>query len=304
MNYLKLFGYKNLLLIAVAQLLIHYFFFQPFQVDISFNGLGIGLFVFSTLCLAAAGNCIIAVYNREADELNHPKKTVVGKSISEKTALNLFIVLNVIAVGIGFYLSNGLGYPQFSALYIIVSGLLYLYATYLKKQLVIGNLILAVLAALVSIGMGLFELMPMITPQNQATQNTIFSILLDYAVFAFLMVWLREILCGQINIDGDHKVGNETLSIKLGKERTNKILFGLGLITLAAVLFYMYEFLFQKQAVVLYCLALVIAPLIFFLVKIPSAKSQKDFSRLKLVLDIVLWFGMLSIGLYRFVLLE
>ncbi len=303
MNYLRLFGYKNLLFIAVSQLLIHYFFFKPFQVDISFNNLGISLFLLSTLCLAAAGKCIIAVYNREADEVNYPQKTLVGKSISEKTAVNLFILLNVIAVGIGFYLSNGLGYPQFSAFYIIVSGLLYLYATFLRKQLLIGKLILAALAALVPIGMGLFELMPMITPQNQATQNTIFSILLDYAVFAFLMTVLREILSGQINIDGDHKAQNETLSLKIGVERTNKILFFLNFVILLAIFFYMYEFLFQNEIVVLYCLVLIMAPLIIFLIKIISAKSKKDFLKLKLMLEIALWGGIFSIGLYRFVLL-
>src|SRR5690606_19827769 len=125
--------------------------------------------------------------------------------------------------------------------------------------LLIGNLILAALAALVPIGMGLFELMPMITPQNQATQNTIFSILLDYSVFAFLMIWLREMLSGQITIDGDHKAQNGTLSLKIGIGRTNTILFVLALSILLSVFFYMYKFLFQKEIVILYCLVLVMA---------------------------------------------
>lgn len=303
MNYLRLIGYKNLLIISAAQLLIHYLFFKPFKVDISFNDLGITLFVFSTLCLAAAGNCIIAIYNREANEINYPGKTLVGKAVSEKTALYLFIVLNVIAVGIGFYLSNGLGQPKFAALFIIVSGLFYLYANYLKKQLVVGNLLIAALATLVPVSMGLFELLPVISPQNQATQHTFFSILLDYAAFVFLMAWLREMIGDQLNIDGDHKAGNETLSLKLGTERTNKIIFGLGSIIVVAVVWYAYEYLFQKQATILYCLLLIVGPLLYFLAKILSAKSKKDFSRLKLVLDIVLWAGVLSIGLYRFVLL-
>lgn len=303
MKYLHLLGYKNLILIAAAQLLTHYFFFKAFQVEISFNNLGIAFFVLSVLCLAAAGNCIKAIYNREADELNRPQKTVIGKSVSEKTALNLFFVLNIVAVGIGFYLSNGLGYPQFSALYIVVSALLYLHATYLKKQLLVGNLVIAVLAALVPVSMGLYELLPVISPENRPTQHTYFSILLDYAVFAFLMVWLREMLNDQINTDGDHKAGNETLSIKLGKERTNKIVFGLGAITALAVIFYVYEYLFENQIIVWYVLLLVVGPLFYFLIKIISAKSKTDFLNLKTVLDIVLWAGALSIGLYKFVLL-
>lgn len=303
MNYLRLVGYQNLLMIAAVQLVIKYFLFVPFQIDITLNGLGIVLLIFASLCLAAAGNVIIAISNTVADKINHPKKWIVGNSISERNAYNLFFGLNILGVGIGFYLSNIIGHPGFSLLFIIASVLLYVYATYLKKQLVAGNMVIGILAAMCIILLGLYDLLPAITAKNQATQNTIFSILLDYALLAFLLNWLREMTQDQKNIDGDHKAENLTLSISIGKERTNKCLFGLAVLSIAGVIYYMYTYLFGNTIIVLYVLFLIVAPLLYFLIKILSAKTKKDFSHLYLILTITMWTALFSIGLYKFILL-
>src|SRR5690554_5074464 len=93
------------------------------------------LLVLATLCIAAGGNIINDLYDIEIDRVNKPNKVIIGKSISERTANNLFIVLNVVGVGIGFYLSNVIGRPGFSALFIAISALLYLYASNLKSIL-------------------------------------------------------------------------------------------------------------------------------------------------------------------------
>ena len=47
--------------------------------------------VLSTLCIAAAGYVINDVYDVETDLVNRPNKVIVGKSVSEKIANNLFI---------------------------------------------------------------------------------------------------------------------------------------------------------------------------------------------------------------------
>lgn len=303
MKYLRLIGYQNLLMIAAVQLAIKYFLFLPFQIDITFNGLGISMLVLATLCLAAAGNIIISINNREADKINDRNNPIVGNSISVKTAFNLFIGFNVIGVGIGFYMSNLIGHPGFSALFIITSALLYVYATYLKKQLIIGNVTIGILAAMCIVLLGLYDLLPAITPENKATQNTIFSILLDYALLAFLLAWLREMVSDQKNVDGDHKAGNDTLSVSMGKTRANKCLFALTLLPMAAVIYYMYTYLFGNTAIILYALFFILAPLLYFWIKIISAKSNKEYAQLHFILTFTMWTSLISIGLYQFILL-
>lgn len=182
-------------MIAIVQLLIKYALFESFGVAITLNGFGFSLLVIATLCLAAGGNIINDIYDKETDAINKPDKVIVGKTVSEKTAYNLFIAFNVIGVGVGFYLSHLVGRSGFFVLFVGISGLLYLYASYFKQLILVGNLLVSILVALSIIIVGLFELLPAITQENQATQVTFFKILWDYALFAFIITyfvkWLK-----------------------------------------------------------------------------------------------------------------
>src|SRR5690606_22825953 len=167
--------WKNLLMIAVVQLLIKYAFLEPFGAATSLDTLGIFLLIVSTICIAAAGNIINDINDIETDAINKPNKIVVGKSISEKTAYNLFIIFNVIGVGIGYYLSNAIGRSGFFTLFVMISILLYVYSTYLKQLFLIGNLVISALVALSIVIVGVFELIPNITEQNQSIQLIYFK---------------------------------------------------------------------------------------------------------------------------------
>lgn len=302
LSYLRLIRLPNLLLIIVTQLLIKYALFETFGIATTFSNFGFFLLCFSTVCIAAAGNVINDIYDVETDRINKPRKAVVGTKIPEKTAYNFYIILTITGVGIGFYLSNLIEKPGFSAIFIIISALLYLYATYLKQLLLVGNLVISGLVSMVIIIMGLYELLPAITPQNQQTQSIIFSILLDYAFFAFLINWLREMIKDQEDITGDYNTGRNSLPILVGKERANRIIFLVGLIPLAAVIYYMYEYLFHNIFAVLYALFLIVGPLLFFLANLWTAKSKRHFRQLSLILKLIMIFGLLSIGLYPFIL--
>jgi 4-hydroxybenzoate polyprenyltransferase len=299
---LKLVRYQNLLLIIATQYLIKYGVFKSFGIEITLSDFGFFLLCFSTVCIAAAGNIINDVYDMETDRINNSKKQIVGTKISVKAAQTGYMILSIIGVGIGFYLSNLIGKPGFSAIFIIISALLYLYATYLKQLLVLGNLIISSLVAMVIIIVGLFDLFPAITSTNQLTQSIIFSILLDYALFAFLLNWLREMVKDQIDITGDYNTGRNSLPIAIGANRANKVIFLVGIIPLTLVIFYIYDYLFENLYLVLYALLFVVAPLLYFLINLISAKTKAQYSNLSALLKIIMVFGLLSIGLYQFIL--
>lgn len=260
--------------------------------------------VISTLCIAAAGNVINDIYDVEIDKINKPNKVLIGKKISERSANNLFIGLNVVGVAIGFYLANIIGKPAFSALFIVFSALLYLYASYLKGILLVGNILISALVAMSLIIVGLFDLMPAITPTNQATQSTIFSIVLDYALFAFSLNFIREIVKDLQDINGDKKGEMNTLPIAIGRKRTTIIVFILGVLMVLGVVFYMYEYLYSQQVLLLYFLFAIIAPLLYFCVKTWSAKSQKDYAFLSTILKIVMLTGICSLLLFQIAILK
>ena len=303
-NFLYFIRWKNLLMIVLVQYLIKYALLIPFGVDITLNWFGFLLLVISTVFIAAAGNIINDIFDVETDTVNRPDKVIVGKSISEKMAYNLFIIFNVIGVGIGFYLSNLVGKSGFFALFVIISALLYIYASYLKQMFLVGNIVISILVALSIIIVGLFELLPAITSQNQETQLTFFKIIFDYAVFAFIISFIREIAKDIEDIDGDYKAEMNTLPIAIGRERATKVLFVLSFLPLIAVTYYVFAYLYTQIFVVVYFLLLIIAPLIYVTIKLYSAESKKEFQTISNILKIVMLFGMLSLLLYKYVLLK
>ncbi|MBZ9630341.1 geranylgeranylglycerol-phosphate geranylgeranyltransferase [Salegentibacter sp. LM13S] len=300
--YLKLIRWPNLIFIALTLILIKFSFFEKFGAAIMLSTFGYALLILATLCIAASGYVINDIYDVQADKINKPEKLILGNKISEKKANNLFIILNIIGVGIGFYLANLLGKPGFVAIFIFSSALLYLYASYLKQIPVLGNILISLLVGFVVLLPSIFDLFPAINAQNKQIQSLLFSILLDYAIFAFLVNLLREMVKDQEDVKGDYNAGIQTLPIILGHSRTNKIIFGIGILPIAAIVYYSYNYLFENSFLVIYTLIFILAPLLYFQVRIWEAKKKKDYSHLSLMLKIILFFGLISIGFYQFLL--
>lgn len=302
-NYLKLIRAGNLLFIALTMFLIKYGLFEAFGVAITLNLFGFSLLVLAVMSVAASGYVINDIFDIPADIENKPQRTLINTHIGEKIAYRIFFALNIIGVGLGFYLSNMIGRPGFSAFFILGSAILYIYNSQLQQTILVGNIVVSIIVGLIPVGVGLYDLLPAITPQNQQTQSVIFSILIDYSIFAFFINLLREIVKDQEDIDGDYNAGYKTLPIVLGKKRTNKILFGLALIPLGFLIYYIYQYLFENIPAVIYALFLLVAPLLFFLINIWTAEKKSEYTRLSLVLKLVLFFGLISIGLLQFILL-
>ena len=305
MHIIHLIRWKNLLLIGLTQILIKYVLFDPaFGASITLNGFGFSLLVISTLSIAAAGYIINDIYDVETDTINHPNSVIVGRLITEKTAYNLYIILTVVGVALGFYLSNLIGRSGFAALFVIISALLYIYASYLKRIAIVGNLVISILVAMSIIIVGIFELLPAITQYNQPTQATFFELLRDYAIFAFMINFLREMVKDIEDIDGDYKAGMQTLPIIMGRERTGKVVFILSFIPIAAIIYYVITFLYRQQLAIGYFLVFVVGPLLYFSVKSYSAETKDEWQRLSKILKLVMLFGVFSMILYKFILIK
>ena len=305
-NFFKLIRYQNLLLLALMQLVFRYGFLNLQHINLALSDFQYVLLVLATVLIAAAGYVINNIFDQETDNENKPANVIVGKSISETAAYNLYAALNITGVGIGFYLSNVIGKPGTAAIFIIVAATLYLYASTFKQMLVVGNLIVALLLALSVLIVPVFDLYPITNESNQKGMATLFSVIFDYAVFAFLINFIREIVKDLEDINGDYNQGMNTLPIALGKSRTTKLVFGLSIIPIVLLLVYTNKYFFTNNLLiaVIYTLALVISPLIYFSVKMLSAKTTKDFHHLSTVLKLVILSGVLSIAVVSYNILQ
>lgn len=282
------------------QVFIRFGLFIPFGANITLSNFEFALLVVATLCIAAAGNIINDIYDVEIDKINKPQKVIIGKTISEKNANYLFIVLNVIGVGLGFYLSNQIGKPEFSGFFIVISALLYLYASFIKSILLVGNIIISLLVASSLLIVGLFDLLPAINFINQDYQSMVFKIVLNYAFFAFYINLMREIVKDIEDVDGDKNGEMNTLPITIGRKRASNIVFGMGILSLFGIIYYIFENLYNQTIAVIYFLLFIIAPLLYFCIKIWDAKDKKEYSFLSKWLKLIMFLGMCSILLYTF----
>ncbi|MCV2484874.1 geranylgeranylglycerol-phosphate geranylgeranyltransferase [Flavobacterium sp. SH_e] len=297
MKFLKLIRYQNLLMLAFMQLLFRYAFLKQQDVPLALADWQYGLLVLSTVLLAAAGYVINNIYDVGTDSINKPNDVVVGKGISETAAYNIYIGLNVSGVAIGFILSNIIQRPTFASLFILIASLLYFYATTLKQIMIVGNFVVALLLAVSVLIIGVFDLFPATTHENQAQMASLFSILTDYALFAFMINFIREIVKDIEDVNGDYNMGMNTLPVAIGVNRAAKIALGFAIVAFVLLALYSNTYFMQNKLyiTIFYAFATVLAPLLYFIVKIFSAKTQKDFQHLSTILKLILFFGILSI---------
>lgn len=297
MKYLQLIRYQNLLMLALMQTVFRYGFLIWQDVPLFLNDWQYALLVLSTVLLAAGGYVINDIFDQRTDADNKPDRVVVGKTISEDTAYYLYAGLTISGVAIGMYLSNAVFKPGLISIFIFVAALLYFYATALKQIAILGNLVVAALLGFSVVIIGFFDLYPNIYEGNLQQMQLVFSILKDYAVFAFVINFIREMVKDLEDVNGDYNQGMRTLPIVLGIARTAKVVFALLLIALLILGLYLYVNIIENNLfhAAIYSMVAVIAPMIFCILQMWTAKTKKQFRQVSLILKWIIFFGILSI---------
>lgn len=124
----------------------------------------------------------------------------------------------------------------------------------------------------------------------------------DFAIFAFIINFIREIVKDLEDTDGDYNDGMTTLPIVLGVSRTVKVVFALSLLPIILLLWYINSYFISGDLLILagYMLLFVVGPLIYFTIKMYSAKKQKEFHHLSQILKLVILFGIIAIAVLSF----
>jgi len=95
-----------------------------------------------------------------------------------------------------------------------------------------------------------------------------------------------------------------TLPIAIGRERAKNVLAAINFIPLVGIILYVVSDLYKQEIAVLYFLILVIGPLIYIGIKTFSANSKRDFHHISNMYKLVMLFGILSLLLYKYVILN
>ena len=183
-----------------------------------------GALVLAALVVAAAGYIINDYYDVKIDAINRPDRLVVGRVVTRRKAMLAHMVLS----GAGVLLAGWL-HPVLGLVTLGTALLLWGYSARFKRVALVGNLSIATLtAALV--------LLPEL--QLQLARHDGNSVVWPYALAAFLLTAVREIVKDVEDMRGDAQHGCRTLPLVWGVARTKWVtgvfLACLALLTLGA----------------------------------------------------------------------
>lgn len=206
-------------------------------------------------------------------------------------------IFNLAGVFAGFYVSWRSGYIMTGVMFLIVSGLLYFYSASYKRQFLIGNIIIAILTALVPLIVGFYEWSALYRYYSVAAIKVpdfdfIFYWVGGFALFAFITTLIREIIKDIEDYEGDIAYGMNTLPVILGIV-TSKVITSV-LIVFTIVLLYLvwYFFLFDKYTLV-YISAFIVIPLIIVIINVFRSTDKKQMHSASRLMKIIMLAGIL-----------
>ena len=303
--FLKLIRIENLIIIALTQYCLRYLVLHKIleQNQIA-SGMGNGLFhliVLSTVCIAAAGYIINDYFDVKTDMINHPETVVVDKIIKRRWAIILHLSLTTLGIFLGMYAALKTGYLRLAIFHFFAATLLWFYSTHFKKQVLIGNLVVALLTAAVTFMPFVFE-MGVLQHQQPGFHLLHTSVVLAclktsvlFALFAFLTTLAREIIKDMEDFKGDALTGGHTMPISWGILSSKLFTCFTLLITVILLSVVIYnQFKFYRTFIsssTLYILVGLILPLSFLITFIIKAKNEKHYKYSSLLLKAIMLIG-------------
>jgi 4-hydroxybenzoate polyprenyltransferase len=271
------------------------------------------LLVLSTISLTAAGYVINDYFDRKTDMLNRPDKVIVGRKIKRRTVMLLHILFNGIGILSGIYISYYIGYLSFGLIFILVAGILWFYSTTYKRQFLVGNIIVAVLTGLVPLMVIVFEI-PLLNQNygkiiilKDITFINIIAWSVGYAIFAFFMNLIREIIKDAEDFEGDRAFGRNIMPIVLGPAWTKNVIATLIAITIIGLLGVYFVFLSRNASgkidwiSMIYIFVFLILPLFYLFFMVLQADSKKSFHKASNLSKIIMLTGIMYMPVFRYV---
>ena len=289
--FLQLTRWPNLVIIALTQYLMRWCIIRPlvegvkgahFQLQIS--EFHFFLLVLSTVLIAAAGNVINDYFDLRIDRINKPDKIIVGRHIKRRVAMGAHLTMNTLGIVLGTYIAITCFSWKLAMIHVFAAMSLWFYATHFKHQVLLGNLVIAFLAGLVPLIVGLFEVPLLnyryadILNQNDTNFNFIAFWIIGYAGFAFIMTFAREVTKDMADVKGDETYGSETVPVLWGNGTAKMIVSGSYALVII-LLITIHQLFLGDHYTGLYIVFLICVPLGYTMFLTVKANGREQFLR-------------------------
>lgn len=311
---LKLFRYKNLLFVVLIQWLVYYAIITPILNKYGLTPLMptiyFWLIVVATVLITAGSYVINDYFDIKIDQINRPDSVIIGNIISKQTAMNIYRILTALGIVIGLVVAFMLKNSSLGFIFIVVPGMMWFYSSSYKRQFLVGNIIVALCSALSVLLVLVAESGLQTAYYGDLIRQTpvlqeLFRWVSGYAAFAFALTLIREIIKDIEDIEGDRQMECRTLPIVWGENKALLIAsILLGVCTLAV---FVIDWLFiemPKGSVMLNILSPANIFILFFAIFLTvgwSSKSEKRYSRLSIILKLLMLAGTLYMLVFYYI---
>lgn len=274
LGFFRLIRWPNLLMIALTQYMGRVFLVGPSsEWQLILTEKAIHFITLSTIFIAAAGYIINDYFDVKIDLINKPKRVIIGRYLKRRWAMTAHQIFNVLGCLLGLFVSKWVFLVS-----VLSVTLLWVYASYFKKRPFIGNVIVALLTALALLMLSIFY------PQNR-------DLVLLYALFAFGITLIREIIKDMEDVRGDVSHGCRTLPIIWGIRRTKFFVYVLIAFFIPSLFLSAYWLENKQLAWLFFALLGLIGWLVYRLV---YADTKREFGALSNLCKIIMLVGMMS----------
>jgi len=260
------------------------------------------LTILATVFIAAGGYVVNDYFDVKIDRINRPDELVVTRSISKPAAMRLSMALSGAGIFCGITIAVLLRSLTLGMLFVLIPGLLWFYSSSYKRLFMIGNITIALLAALTPMLVAMTNVAVLqlryadILPYTHL-EHDLYAWTGGFALFAFLLTWIREIIKDLQDEPGDRELECHSMPVVWGGRRTKSFVTFLLVVTIAVIGHLWYHVLpFPTSWMSLstrYIALGIITPLLGVLCMLWSAKIPSDYKTCQQLVKFTMLLGML-----------
>ena len=260
------------------------------------------LLILAVVFIAAGGFVINDYFDVKIDRINRPDELIVTRTVSKPAAMQLSLALSGLGVSAGIVIAVLLRSFTLGMLFILVPGLLWFYSSSYKRLLIIGNLIVALLAGLVPLVVAMTNVALLnlryhdILPFTSLSHD-LYAWLGGFALLAFLLMWIREIIKDLQDQMGDRELECHSMPVVWGEKWTKIFVSALIVLTIAVIGHLWYHILpfpiGWSSLSTRYIVLGVVIPLLGSLWLLWAAKIPSDYKTCQQVVKYTMLIGML-----------
>lgn len=263
--------------------------------------------IVATSLICAGGYVINDYFDVKIDRINRPDRVIVTNTMSKAEAMRLYQIVTGAGIACGLVSAFYLRSVTLGMIYVIVPGMLWFYSSSYKRQLIVGNLIVALSAALVPMVPMFVEATALGNKYGELLSQTpilktLYGWICGFALFSFLFTFIREAIKDLQDEPGDREYECHTMAVVWGENITRGVLTALIILTNAILAFFVYNVIhFEGTLTSRYFLFGIVAPSVC-LIAILWSKSCTAYANASSLCKFIMLIGTLYALIYYYII--